>query len=219
MPGPTGIAPSSQPPSRGLLLVVSGPSGVGKTTITHRLREIFDGVFSVSATTRAPGPGEVDGRDYRFVSREEFQRMLDAGEFLEHAQVFGRSWYGTPRAPVEATLRAGRLAILDIDVQGALQVRRSMPESLLVFVLPPSDAELLRRLHDRGRDSEEAIQRRFAEAQREIATARDSGAYDGFVVNAELERAVAAVASMVEGRGVRRLSSCGDSCGQGCSTA
>lgn len=194
------MSPEPTTSSHGLLLVISGPSGVGKTTITHRLRDRFDGVFSVSATTRPPAPGETDGLDYHFVTPEEFQRLLGAGQLLEHAQVFGRHWYGTPRAPVEKALRDGRLVILDIDVQGALQIRQSMPTALLVFVLPPSDTELLRRLRDRGRDDPEAIQRRFAEAQREIALARNSGAYDAFVVNAKLDEAVEAIASLVRPR-------------------
>ena len=187
-------------PRRGLLLVLSGPSGVGKTTITHRLRDRFGGVFSVSATTRPAGPGETDGVDYHFVTPERFEQDLAAGRFLEYAQVFGRHWYGTPRAPVDACLAEGRLVMLDIDVQGALQVRRSMPEALLVFVLAPSDEELLRRLRDRGRDDEEAIARRYAEAQREVAIARGSGAYDAFIVNADLDATVEQVAGLIGAR-------------------
>ncbi len=182
---------STPPRSRnGLLLVVSGPSGVGKTTLTHRVRDRFDGIFSISATTRPAGPGEVDGRDYHFIPESQFKSDLDGGRFLEHALVFGRHWYGTPREPVERDLRAGRVVILDIDVQGALQVRQSMASALLVFILPPSESELLRRLRDRGRDDEDAIQRRFAEAQHEIAVAQGSGAYDDFIVNDDLEFAV-----------------------------
>ncbi|MFO0873987.1 MAG: guanylate kinase [Phycisphaerales bacterium] len=187
-------------PYQGLLLVVSGPSGVGKTTITHRVQQRFDGEFSVSATTRPPGPGEVDGRDYHFVTVDQFEHDLAAGRFLEHAQVFGKHFYGTPREPVERALREGRLIILDIDVQGALQVRRGLPSALMVFVLPPSDAELLRRLHDRGRDDEDAIRRRFAEAQREIAIAKGSRTYDEFIVNDDLEAATERIARLVAGR-------------------
>jgi len=186
---------------RGLLLVVSGPSGVGKTTITRRIQERFDAIFSVSATTRQAGVGEVDGRDYHFVTEERFKSDLAAGRFLEHAQVFGRHWYGTPREPVERDLEQGRVVILDIDVQGALQVHRSLPDALLVFIMPPTTDELLRRLRDRGRDDEEAIQRRFAEAQHEIAVAQSSGAYDEFVVNDDLEQAV----SRLERAVARRL--------------
>jgi guanylate kinase len=168
---------------QGLLLVLSGPSGVGKTTIVHELRKRYDSTFSVSATTRAPREGEVHGRDYWFVSRPDFQRMIEQDELLEHALVFNRDHYGTPRKPVLEAIAQGRLAILDIDVQGGLQVRRSMPEALMVFILPPDDATLLRRLRERGTDRDEVIERRVAEARREIATARDSGVYDAFIVN------------------------------------
>ena len=112
----------------GLLLVLSGPSGVGKTSIVHELLQRFDGVFSVSATTRQAGPGEVDGRDYQFITESEFQNMINEDRFLEYAQVFSRSWYGSPREPIEAALKNGRLAILDIDVQGAEIVRAKYPQ-------------------------------------------------------------------------------------------
>lgn len=184
----------------GLLLVISGPSGVGKTSIVHDVLARFGGEFSVSATTRAPGPGEVDGRDYRFIDEPTFQRMIDAGEFLEHAQVFGRSWYGTPRAPVERAIADGRLVALDIDVQGAEQVRARHPGALAIFILPPSEDELLRRLRARGREGEQAIMRRFAESTREIARARAGATYDSFVVNADLAAATAEVGALIAAR-------------------
>ncbi|MCA9286108.1 MAG: guanylate kinase [Phycisphaerales bacterium] len=184
----------------GLLLVISGPSGVGKTTITRELQRRFDAVFSVSATTRPKAPSEVEGVDYFFIDEARFDRDVEAGRFLEHARVFGRHCYGTPREPVERHLHEGRLVMLDIDVQGALQVRQAMPSAFMVFILPPSESELLRRLRDRGRDDEEAIQRRFAEAKREIETARVSSAYDEFVVNDHLDRAVERVVALVEER-------------------
>ena len=184
----------------GLLLVISGPSGVGKTTITRELQRRFDAVFSVSATTRPKAPSEVEGVDYFFIDEARFDRDVEAGRFLEHARVFGRHCYGTPREPVERHLHEGRLVMLDIDVQGALQVRQAMPSAFMVFILPPSESELLRRLRDRGRDDEEAIQRRFAEAKREIETARASSAYDEFVVNDHLDRAVERVVALVEER-------------------
>ncbi len=185
---------------RGLLLIMSGPSGVGKTSIVHELTRRFDAVFSVSATTRPKSPSERDGVDYFFVSTEQFQRWIDEKRFLEYAQVFGRNWYGTPREPVERQLEQGKIVVLDVDVQGAENVKRTLPEAFGIFVLPPSEDELLRRLRDRGRDDEEAIMRRFAEAKKELAFARSSGVYDAFVINDDLFRAIDDVASLVRTR-------------------
>jgi len=176
-------------PSRGLLVVISGPSGVGKTTIVHAVKERLNGMFSVSATTRPRSEQEQDGVDYHFLSEEEFTRRLDAGEMLEHAQVFGRHRYGTLRGPVDEALDAVRLVILEIDVQGACLVRDRAPEAFMIFILPPDESALLDRLRGRGRDTEEAIQRRFEEAQREIGLARTRGVYDAFVTNDDLARA------------------------------
>ncbi|MHC4319548.1 MAG: guanylate kinase [Planctomycetota bacterium] len=185
---------------RGLLLVVSGPSGSGKTTISRAVERRLEGTFSVSATTRPQSKIETRGHDYDFLSQEEFLQKIEAGAFLEYAQLFGEHWYGTPRRPVEQQLAEGRLVILDIDVQGALQVRESMPEALLIFLVPPSDEELLRRLRGRGREGEDSIQRRFAEAQKEIEIARTSDAYDATVVNDVLEQAVDETCRLVEQR-------------------
>ncbi len=184
----------------GLLLVLSGPSGVGKTSIVHELLQRFDGVFSVSATTRQAGPGEVDGRDYQFISESEFQNMINEDRFLEYAQVFSRSWYGSPREPIEAALKNGRLAILDIDVQGAEIVRAKYPQMYGVFVLAPSEEELLHRLRLRGREDEAAIQRRFAASTKEIARARIGKTYDDFVVNDDLARATDTICALVAKR-------------------
>ncbi len=186
--------------SSGVLLVVSGPSGVGKTSIVRPIEERFGGVFSVSATTRPPAGGEVEGRDYDFLSPEQFQAMVDRGEFLEHARVFGQHFYGTPRDPVEKRLAEGQLIILDIDVQGALQVKRAMPEAFMLFILPPGDEELLRRLRARAREPEAMIQSRFAEAKREIELARTSGVYDATVVNDDLDRAIEEACRLVRER-------------------
>ena len=184
----------------GLLLVLSGPSGVGKTSIVHELLRRFDGVFSVSATTRQAGPGEVDGRDYQFITESEFQNMINEERFLEYAQVFSRSWYGSPREPIEAALKNGRLAILDIDVQGAEIVRAKYPQMYGVFVLAPSEEELLHRLRLRGREDEAAIQRRFAASTKEIARARIGKTYDDFVVNDDLARATDTICALVAKR-------------------
>jgi guanylate kinase len=185
---------------RGLLLVLSGPSGVGKTTIAHELIRRFGGHFSVSCTTRPPSPGEREGVDYRFVGESDFAAMVARDAFLEHALVFGRSSYGTPREPVESSLRAGDLVILDIDVQGAEQVHARVPDMLGIFILPPDEATLLSRLRQRGREDEAAIQRRFAEATREMARARADGVYDAFVVNDDLPAAIEQVAELVGAR-------------------
>ena len=185
---------------RGLLLVISGPSGVGKTSIVREVLARFGGDFSVSATTRKPGPGEVDGRDYLFIDEAAFQRMVDANLFLEHAQVFGRSWYGTPRAPVERAIAEGRIVALDIDVQGAEQVRARHPDAYCIFILPPSEDELLRRLRARGREDETAIMRRFAESTREIARATSGRTYDAFVTNDSLSAATEAVCQLIAAR-------------------
>jgi len=184
-------------PCHGLLLVMSGPSGVGKTSIAHEVVRRFNGAFSISATTRAAGPGELDGRDYHFIDQARFQRMIDENEFLEYAQVFGRSWYGTPRAPVLTALAAGRVIALDIDVQGAEQVRAKHPDMLGIFILPPSEEDLVRRLRARAREDEAAIERRLAESTREIARARDSRTFDCFVVNDDLAQCTERVCELL----------------------
>jgi guanylate kinase len=191
---------SPDPAHPGLLLVIAGPSGVGKSTIVHGLMREFNAAFSVSATTRAPSPGERDGIDYFFVDRATFQRWIDEDRFLEHAQVFGRDWYGTPRDAVQRQLDDGRLVILDIDVQGAENVRRAMPGMLGIFILPPDESELLRRLRARGREDETAIQRRFAESRSEIARAKAGTTFDAFVVNDDLMHCTEAVAAIVRSR-------------------
>ena len=141
--------------------------------------------------------------DYHFVSDEEFERMRGAGEFLESADVFGKK-YGTPRAWVEEQLRRGRLVILEIDVKGAAQVKAKRPDAYGIFVLPPDEATLLERLRSRRREGEDVIRRRFAEAQREIADARTSGAYDAFLVNSDLDAAVAEAVGLVAAERRRR---------------
>ena len=157
-----------------MLLIISGPSGVGKTTITRGVeRSIPGAVFSVSATTRAKTDADVEGVDYHFVTPETFQQMVDQDEFLEFAGVFGNR-YGTPRNWVIEQLSRGRLVILEIDVQGAIQVKSRIPDAFAIFILPPDEATLLERLRLRKREPEEVIQRRFAAARQEMALARES---------------------------------------------
>lgn len=194
---------TSSSTSTGLLVVICGPSGVGKTSIVREVKQRVDGIFSVSATTRARTAQDEEGVDYHFVSEHDFQGMIDRDEFLEHAQVFGRDWYGTPRPPIDRALADGNVVFLDIDVQGALQVHERCPEALLIFIMPPSEEALLARLRARGRDDEAAIQRRFAEAQREMSRSRESGAFDEFVVNSDLTAAQDRVHAIVEERRAR----------------
>jgi guanylate kinase len=189
----------------GMLLIISGPSGVGKTTITRAVERSMGAVFSVSATTRQKRPTDVEGVDYHFVDDAEFARMVRAGEFLEHVDLFGKK-YGTPRKWVEEHLARGRLVILEIDVVGAIKVKRNIPDAFGVFVLPPSEDTLLDRLRARKREGEEEIQRRFAEAKREIEEARtcQPPVYDLFIVNDKLEQAIQQAISGVRGEMQRR---------------
>jgi guanylate kinase len=183
---------------RGKLVVISGPSGVGKTTIVHRVKDAFDAVFSVSATTRPKSTSEGDGIDYFFISPTEFDEKIQNNEFLEHAEVFGCHRYGTLREPVLETLSSGKIMLLDIDVQGGMQVRDNMPDSIRVFILPPSEEELLRRLEVRGREDKDSIQRRYLEAKNEIKLAQESGAYDFFITNDDLELAIAETVAIIQ---------------------
>ena len=154
-------------------------------------------MFSVSATTRPKTALETDGEDYFFLDEASFQQWIKDDRFLEYAQVFGGSWYGTPRAMVEETLAAGQIVVLDVDVQGAIQVRERMQDALGIFILPPSEDELLDRLRRRGREDEAAIERRFAEARHEMEIARSCGAYDAFVVNDSLDAAASEAIAIV----------------------
>ena len=166
---------------RGVLFVFSGPSGVGKGTLKAKLFEEFADqiAYSVSATTRGPREGEVDGKDYFFITRQEFERRVKNNEFLEHAE-FAGNCYGTPRAYVEKLLDSGMNVVLEIDVQGALQVMKSMPECVSVFILPPSFEELEHRLRGRGTETEEKVRERLETAKRELPYAPQ---YDYQIVN------------------------------------
>lgn len=172
--------------NKGLLVILSGPSGVGKGTVLKALLAADDSIrFSVSATTRAPRPGETDGREYYFISREEFKRMADAGEMLESAEYCGNC-YGTPAAPIRDWTSRGIDVVLDIEVQGGAQVRQKCPDAVGIFILPPSMEELERRLRNRATESDEKVRKRLETARREIPEARH---YDYVVVNDSFELA------------------------------
>ena len=183
----------------GMLLIISGPSGVGKTTIVHHVERQLGGRFSVSMTTRPKSAGDIEGVDYHFVDQVHFKSLRDSGQLLEWAEVFGHS-YGTPKAPVVEALANGELMILEIDVEGALQVKSKLPEAFAVFLLPPNEEVLLGRLRRRQREDEVAIQRRFAKAKHEIARAHACGVYDAFVVNEDLQVAVEQTTTLVRGQ-------------------
>ena len=178
--------------------MIAAPSGAGKTSLVRALMEREPGLrFSISYTTRPQRPNEVHGRDYFFVAREEFDRMVAAGEFLEHATVFDNS-YGTARRQVEDSLAAGQDLILEIDWQGARQIRRALPECRSIFILPPSRPELERRLRGRGTDAEEVIQRRLRDAAGDMGHWRE---FEFVVVNDDFERALGELQAIVQGRG------------------
>jgi guanylate kinase len=182
----------------GLLLMISGPSGAGKTTITRGVdRAIADSVFSISYTTRDKTDADSEGVDYHFIDTDEFQRLIDEEAFLEWADVFGKK-YGTRKKWVDEQLSRGRLVILEIDVEGAKQVKAKMPDAFGIFILPPSEDELLNRLKKRKRESEDQIQKRFAEAKREIAEAKSCDAYDQFLINEEIDEAIAEAIMIVK---------------------
>jgi guanylate kinase len=167
--------------------VLAGPTAVGKGTVAARVRETHPEVWvSVSATTRRPRPGEVDGVHYHFVSEADFDRMVESGQLLEWATVHGVARYGTPRAPVEEVLAQGRPAMLEIDLQGARQVRTNMPDALLVFLKPPSWDELVRRLVGRGTEDEAERERRLGTARQELAAEQE---FDVTIVNSEVHDA------------------------------
>lgn len=173
---------SSEP----LVLIVSGPSGSGKSTLVQKILQLPGTMLSVSCTTRPPRNTESDSKWYNFVTEEVFQQMVARGEFLEYAQVFGKHWYGTPTKWLDQARTQKKDLVLEIDVQGALQVKRKVPDAIAVFVLPPSRAELEKRIRARGQDSADEIQRRLERARQEMLS---YSSYDFAIINDNLERA------------------------------
>ena len=187
----------------GLLIILSSPSGAGKSTLARRLMAWDPSLaFSVSATTRPPRPGEVEGRDYRFMDGAGFRRLVEEGQMLEHAEVFG-NLYGSPRGPVEAAMRAGRDTLFDVDWQGGQQIRNSALAANVVsiFVLPPSLTELRRRLVSRGQDSPDVVEGRMLKARAEISHWAE---YDYVLVNDDLDRTEADLRAILTGERLRR---------------
>lgn len=203
---PTHIAKpdhAKQPDRRGMLIILSSPSGAGKSSLAERLRKWdSDIVFSVSATTRPPRKGEIDGRDYHFCSKETFDQMVASGDMLEDAEVFGNH-YGSPRGPVEDAMKAGRDTLFDIDWQGGQQIKNSGlgNDVISIFLLPPSMEELEKRLRSRGQDSDEVIAGRMAKSLSEIS---HWGSYDYVLVNHQLDDCEAELKQILMGERLRR---------------
>ena len=181
------IAPRMANSRQPLVIIVSGPSGSGKSTLVHKLLELPGMMFSISCTTRQRRATEQDGKWYNFVTEQEFAKMVERGEFLEHACVFGRHSYGTPRRWLEEAQARHLDLVLEIDVQGAAQVKRKLPGSVAIFIMPPSRQSLEERLRGRGQDALEEVSRRLAQARQEILSL--SGYYEYLVINDDLERA------------------------------
>jgi guanylate kinase len=182
------------------VFIISAPSGSGKSTLVHRLFQTVPGLtFSISYTTRAPRASEADGVDYNFISRKDFEARLGRGEFLEYAELWD-NYYGTNRSSFEAAVREGKDLVLDIDVQGARQLKVAIPEAISIFVLPPSREVLEQRLRARSQDSEEVIQRRLRGAAEEV---RNYTQYDYVLINREIEEASARLASIVKAERMR----------------
>ncbi|HUA22114.1 MAG TPA: guanylate kinase [Bryobacteraceae bacterium] len=183
------------------VFIISAPSGSGKSTLVHRLLQtVPELIFSISYTTRPPRPSETDGKDYNFISRKDFEAELAAGKFLEYAEVFG-NYYGTNRSSFEKAVHERKDLLLDIDVQGARQLKVAIPEAISIFVLPPSREVLEQRLRTRSQDSEEVIQRRLKGAAEEV---RNYSQYDYVLINREIEEASARLASIVRAERLRK---------------
>lgn len=195
LPIPSG-ATTPESPSLGKLIVLTGPSGVGKGTLMQKLLQLHPELYySVSATTRSPRPGEINGQNYYFITRSQFEKLVAQGELLEWAE-FAGNYYGTPRAAVLEQIQSGKLVILEIELEGARQIRASYPNALSIFILPPSFAELEKRIRGRGQDSQEAIARRLNRAQEEIEAAAE---FDIQIVNDDLETALNQIEAVLFG--------------------
>jgi len=181
---------------QGKVVIVSGPSGVGKSTICEEVVERLNNVYlSVSVTTRPRSETEIDGQDYLFISEQEFQERIDKGLLLEHAEVFGHL-YGTPRDKVEEAVQAGKIVILEIDVQGAKQAQVIFPDAIMIFILPPTEKDLAKRMSNRGREVAEAAEERLDGASSEIAAAWQR--YKNMIINDDLQQAVAECVRIIE---------------------
>lgn len=181
-------------PTRGMLIVLSGPSGVGKNTLVKKGLEVLDNItYSISATTRKPREGERDGIDYFFISEREFKERIARNEFLEWAEVYG-NFYGTPRAYIESMLEKGVDVILDIDIQGAASIRRNCTDGVFIFIVPPSSTELMNRLRRRGTESEAAILSRISNVSAELKAIPE---YDYILVNTDIEETTERLKSIV----------------------
>lgn len=185
---------SEQP---GLVVIVSGPSGVGKSSITHELVRRLGADLIVSMTTRPMGPHDIDGQDYVFVNEREFKDLVKLGQMLEYAQVYD-NLYGTPAEPVEQALARGETVILEIDVHGAEQVKQKMPDAVGIFIEPPSEDDLLVRLRERKREDEATIQKRFSRARDEMRRAHELGIYKHTVINDQLDEAIEEAVRLIE---------------------
>ena len=196
------VPQSLEIPRRGLMLVLSSPSGAGKSTISRALLAKHDDLtMSVSATTRPMRPGEVEGKDYIFVDTETFQDMIEKREFLEHAKVFD-NYYGTPRGPVEDSLKAGNDVLFDVDWQGTQQLRQNARDDLVsIFILPPSIAELESRLYSRAQDSEEVVKARMSKATSEMSHWAE---YDYIIVNEDIDLSVAQAEAVLKAERLKR---------------